>query len=392
MRYKDRGDNTNMIKEYVSAHGGDIYCVNGKREDILDFSANISPLGMPEGVRDAVIQATFVADTYPDPYCRELRTHISQKEKCTPNQVFCGNGAADIIYRLARYIASISKIQNNQLNSYTETIYGVGSHKALIPVPAFSEYEKAFKLNGFEILKYNTDPEHNFEIQDDFINEINRDIDVVIITNPSNPAGTLIERKMLYSILEKCEKTGTYLVLDECFMDFVVDKSDYTMSQKIYTDRLIVVKAFTKFYGMAGIRLGYCLSSNEQLLDSLYEMGEPWNVSTIAQHAGIAALSETYYVRELQELINTEKKYLSDNLQNAGLTVVPGKANFLLFRCIVGADCDLYDGLMKCGIKIRKCENYDILDNTWYRVCVRKHEDNEKLISEINRIMTKNEE
>lgn len=393
MRYKDCGDNTIMIKEYVSAHGGDVYSINGKRENILDFSANTSPLGMPEGVRDAIIQATFVADTYPDQFCRELRTHIAQKEKCTPNQVFCGNGAADIIYRLARYIASISQIQDNQPDSYNsdaEVTYGTGSHKVLIPVPAFAEYEKAFKLNGFEIIKYNTYPEHNFEIQDDFINLIDNDIDVVIITNPSNPAGTLTKRQLLYEILEKCEKTGTYLILDECFMDFVADKSDYTMSHKIYTDRLIVLKAFTKFYGMAGIRLGYCLSSNEQILDLLYEMGEPWNVSTIAQHAGIAALSETAYARELQDIINTEKEYVFNSLQNAGLTVIQGKANFLLFRC--GVVSDLYDRLIKCGIKIRKCGNYDMLDNTWYRICIKQHEDNEKLISEINRIIATNEE
>ena len=173
-------------------------------------------------------------------------------------------------------------------------------------------------------------------------------------------------------------------------MDFVADKSDYTMSHKIYTDRLIVLKAFTKFYGMAGIRLGYCLSSNEQILDLLYEMGEPWNVSTIAQHAGIAALSEAAYARELQDIINTEKEYVFNSLQNAGLTVIQGKANFLLFRC--GVVSDLYDRLIKCGIKIRKCGNYDMLDNTWYRICIRQHEDNEKLISETNRIIATNEE
>ncbi len=178
----------------------------------------------------------------------------------------------------------------------------------------------------------------------------------------------------------------TIVVIDECFMDFVSDNEDYSAKNLlgIYSN-LVILKAFTKIFAMAGIRLGYCMSSNIRIMDGIKETGPVWNVSTIAQAAGVAAVKETEYLKESLEYIDEQRKYLLDKLDILGLKVYSPSANYILFKCT--KDIDLKYELLQYGIMIRSCANFEGLDDSYYRIAVKKEEDNKLLFRALKNIL-----
>ena len=179
-------------------------------------------------------------------------------------------------------------------------------------------------------------------------------------------------------ILAKCESVGALLAVDECFLDFLPDCAGRTMKPDLAAHRnLFILKAFTKLYGMAGVRLGYGLCADEDLLVRMRNAGQPWAVSSLAQAAGLAALKETDYVARVRALIETERPYLLAGLRALGLRVIEGKANYLLFR----ADASLGERLERLGVVIRSCGNYPGLDDSWYRTAVRTRRENDALLA-----------
>ena len=177
---------------------------------------------------------------------------------------------------------------------------------------------------------------------------------------------------------------GAILVVDECFSDFLEEPNAHTVRPLLPTyPNLVIVKAFTKLYAMAGVRLGYLLCSNPILLEKLRLAGSPWSVSSLAQMAGIAALQEKDYVSRVRDLIQKQRPFLSQGLQMLGLRVVPGEANYLLFQCEV----PLLAPLRKRGILLRGCGNYSGLDDTWYRTAVRTETENRRLLAALEEII-----
>lgn len=145
----------------------------------------------------------------------------------------------------------------------------------------------------------------------------------------------------------------------------------------------MILKAFTKLYAMPGLRLGYVLCGDEALAGCIRSCGQCWAVSVPAQVAGIAALKETEYVKETLKIISKEREYLFKALSVLGMKVYPSEANFLLFRC----DKPLDRLLLKEGIAIRSCENYEGLEYGFFRIAVRSHNENEILIRAIERVL-----
>ncbi|NLV87294.1 MAG: aminotransferase class I/II-fold pyridoxal phosphate-dependent enzyme, partial [Clostridiales bacterium] len=279
-------------------HGGDTesYLREYGRKP-LDFSANVSPLGLPEGVKKAVCKALEQAEAYPDPLCRNLCEAIGEKEDRPPAEVICGNGAADLIFRL---------------------IPAVKPKKALLPAPTFAEYEQALELFSCEIEYFYLKEENGFSLTDEILTAINGETDILFLCQPNNPTGALCEKPLLLEILKRCRETNTVLVMDECFTDFLDEPSRFSLSDKLSEyENLFILKAFTKFYAMAGLRLGYGLCANENLLKKVRSAGQPWAVSSLAQAGGIAALKEKEYEIRLKELLKKEKAYLSKGLSDA---------------------------------------------------------------------------
>ena len=188
--------------------------------------------------------------------------------------------------------------------------------------------------------------------------------------------------EILESMLEKAEKENLFLVLDESFMDFVSDEKRKSVTDRIEAvTNLFVVKAFTKMYGMPGLRLGYGLSGNRELIRRMEENAQPWSVSLPAQKAGVAACFEEKFVKQTRGWLAEERQYVKDRLEEMGIRVFPGEANFLMFSTKPG----LEEELLKKGILIRSCSNFTGLAEGDYRIAIRKREENDVLLEQIQR-------
>lgn len=336
-------------------HGGDVY---SRRVD-YDFSANINPLGMPEGVRKILAEHICDYERYPDPYCSELVSKIAEREGVPADKIVCGNGAADIIYRIAHTFKP---------------------SKALIAVPTFSEYEKALLSVGCNIERHLLDEGNGFELQRDIIGKI-KGCDIVFLCNPNNPTGKLIPRELMEELIEKCVSENCIAVIDECFMDFVDKSKKYSAVCEL--KNIIVIKAFTKIYAMAGLRLGYAVCGDEKNAEKIKLCGQCWSVSSPAQFAGIAALEEKAYIEKTAALTSEEYYFLSNSLKNMGLKVYSSEANFILFRCDLPIDKILIDK----GIAVRSCDDFYGLGRGFFRIAVRTHGENSVLINALREVL-----
>ena len=340
-------------------HGGDIY----SRSFELDYSVNINPLGIRRAVKEAAEKGVALSEHYPDVQCRTLKRAIERKEGVSREAVICGNGAAELIFAIA---------------------LGIRPGKALLAAPGFAEYEQALRAAGCSISYYTLKEENGFEAGRDFVDMVTEDLDIVFLCNPNNPTGIAYSRDFLRDVLVKCRECKVVLVVDECFIEFMDSPMEYTMRPFLEEyDNLFLLKAFTKTYAMAGLRLGYGLSSSRALLEAMAAVMQPWNVSIPAQMAGTAALAETGYVESARNLIRSERKYLTDNLRQLGLTVYDGAANFIFFKGPV----NLGEACKDAGILLRDCSNYHSLGAGYFRIAVRTRKENELLVKTMQRIM-----
>ncbi len=347
-----------MLYQTQNPHGGDIYGAPIN----LDFSANTNPLGTPARVVEAVQRSALQMHRYPDPYCRELVQAISAFEDVPKEYVLCGNGAAELIY------------------AYCEA---VSPRRAVELAPTFSEYGLGLRRISCRVERYTLQQACGFELTEDFLRYLTEEKpDAVFLCNPNNPTGKLIDKQLLQDILGLCEKQNTYLFVDECFLD-LTDEGESLKDFLADYPMLLILKAFTKSYGMAGVRLGYCLSSNGALLGKMATAVQPWNVSSLAQAAGVAALGEQQFLQDTRALIRTERSWLKAQLEHCGFWVCPSQANFLLFR---GPE-ELHTRLKDRKIAIRNCDNYYGLGAGWYRIAVKLHHENQMLMDAITRIV-----
>lgn len=334
-------------------HGGDIYRNRVK----YDFSVSVNPLGMPKGSIQAAKDGILDASHYPDLRGEKLRCAIAEAEGVDFGEICLGNGASELIYALCR---------------------AVRAEKGLVPAPSFGEYEAALRASDSEICFWNLSEKEDFHLQEDFPAAVDASVGIVFLCNPNNPTGILTGRDQLISIAERCEETGTYLCVDECFLPFCDQEGTYTMKRELKRfPHLIVLRAFTKIYGMAGLRLGYAMSANEALTADILRVLPPWNTSLPAQMAGAAALSDREYIARTRRLIAAEKEYLTREMSD-GLAerIYGGAANFLFFR----SRADLKERLLKEEILIRSCSNYRNLNGAFFRIGIRTHEENVELI------------
>lgn len=331
--------------------------------DALDFSANVSPLGLPAGVAAAITNALPTADRYPDPLCRELRAALAGAEGVPADWILCGNGAADLIFRLA---------------------LAVRPRRALLPAPTFAEYEAALQTVGCAVQRVFLREENTFAVTEEFIDAVTPETDIVFLCQPNNPTGQVTPPALVERLVRRCAECGAVLAVDECFLDFLPDRDALTAKQLLRdAPQLIILKAFTKLYAMAGVRLGYALCGDAALLEKMRGAGQPWAVSSLAQAAGLAALQETAYAGAVRALIAEQRPRMAAGLRALGLRVMDGQANYLLFR----ATPDFGEKLRRRGAVVRSCANYPGLDAAWYRTAVRTAQENTRLLQIMGEIL-----
>ena len=345
-------------------HGGDLI---GFTEQYgiapLDFSVNTNPFGLSPKARAALSRAADRACEYPDPLSRRLRNAIAEHEQVPAPWIACGNGAADLIWRIA--LSQKPK-------------------QALIPAPTFSEYEAALRFVDCRITYHPLRKEHRFLLQPDILDAITEQTDILFLCNPNNPTGLCIAPVLLQQILERCHACGTLLVVDECFLGFLSHAEQRSMkSQLAAFPNLLILKAFTKLYGMAGLRLGYCLCSDTNLLSRLQEAGQCWPISVTAEEAGIAALQNTAFVTKTLAWLPPERTRMVQAMEQLGLTVWPGEANYLFFHTDIP---DYSRKMAEKGILIRDCSNYIGLSNGYCRTAILLPEQNDRLLNAMKQI------
>lgn len=333
-------------------HGGDIYSGNYT----MDFSTSISPIGVPEGVRQAYLDAVSTIQQYPDVRCRKLKAALSESLSIPADWIICSGGAGELIHAVA---------------------FAAKPNKALLIAPSFSEYEQALRLSGCcDIRFYECTEENGFLIESDILDQITEDLDLFFLCNPNNPTGVLVPSELMPEIVEKCRRNHVRLVLDECYVRLLRQPKQVTMLRHLEgNDWLFIIDAFTKLYAMPGLRLGYGMTSDRPFLDKVRSCLQPWNVSGPAQACGVAALKDTEYVRKARVTIREEMTYLRETFDRIGITWYGSGVNFMFFR---GPE-DLFDRCAKEGILIRDCSNYRGLGPGFFRVACRTRRENEKL-------------
>ncbi|MCM1191083.1 MAG: aminotransferase class I/II-fold pyridoxal phosphate-dependent enzyme [Butyrivibrio sp.] len=344
--------------EYM--HGGDIY----RNKVMYDFSVNVNPLGMPERCMEAAKRGVELCTRYPDWKGEKLCRAIAAAEGVSEEQVVPGNGAAELLYALLFYLRP---------------------GKALVLAPSFGEYEAAVTASGGECRFRKLREEEDFRLGEDFPDEISEGTGMVILCNPNNPTGAVIEKELLLRIAGKCEDAGTWLCVDECFLPFTEREEELTMKHCLEKfSHLIVLRAFTKIYGMPGLRLGYAMAAGS-VPAGIRRCMQPWNTSLPAQMAGLEALQSRGFIADTVKLVRKERCFLCRELADMPgenvEKVYPSEANFLLLRGRV----DLYQRMLERGFLIRDCGNYRGLereaDSTrgYFRIAVRTHAENRAL-------------
>jgi len=350
-----------MLYQTRNPHGGDIY---SKRVE-LDFSVNTNPLGTPPSVISAVESAARELCQYPDPYCRELVLAIAARDGVSPENILCGSGAAELIY------------------AYCEA---VKVERALIAAPTFSEYASALEAAGAAAEYVKLRESENFTVTEELTAKVAKTgSKAVFLCNPNNPTGRLIPPEILESVCETCLGRGIRVFLDECFLELSDAGRGGTMAKYLAAyPNLFILRAFTKSYGMAGLRLGYCLTGDEGLLSAMSRRMQPWNVSLPAQLAGLAALREIDFPGKARELIRAERPKLAEGLEKLGIWVCPSEANYLLIK----SEREIYEPLLARGILIRDCSNYRGLGLGWYRIAVKTGLENGRLIAALSEVLS----
>ena len=348
-----------MLLNEKSPHGGDVYA---NRSVTLDFSANVNPFGMPDPVRDALRRAADACVPYPDPYCTELREKLALAEGVPARQILVGSGAAELIYQFAYSLPR--------------------ERPVLLTAPTFCEYERALRAAGVPFEYYLMKPSDGYRLTDDLLTLDLTRFGAVILCSPNNPTGITAGPE----IVEAVAATGVRLFCDLCFLDLTSAPGRYGVPSLLARrPNVLVLRAFTKSFAMAGVRLGYALCADTAFLAVMAEKTQCWNVSTLAQKAGIAALDCRPWLDDCVRRIAEEREALAAGLRSLGTVVFPGEANYLLFR----TDPDIPAKLLARGILVRDCSDYVGLGAGFVRVAVRTRAENERLLNELSEVLRK---
>lgn len=371
-----------MNKEKTDFHGGNIYKIFREKniDKILDYSSNINPYGLPENLKKEIFEKVFVLERYPDPDYIELREKIAEKNNLNIENIIVGNGATEIIFLFMKILSP---------------------KKVLIVSPTFGEYERAIKAStlandSLEINYFELKETENFVLNvKNLETELENNYDLLILCNPNNPTGQFLKLKKLEEILKICEQKNTKLFVDEAFVEFVEDwENESIINFKENKENLFVIRAFTKFFAIPGLRLGYGICFNNNLLKKMLEKKEPWSVNNIADLAGQTVLDDENYIQKTKEWIKDQKKYMYENLNKIeGLRAYKTEVNFILLKIEdnlleKGLDVkNLRKKMLEKGILIRDASNFIYLNKHYFRLAIKDKLNNEKVIETLTSIL-----
>lgn len=356
------------------AHGGDI-CAAASRYGrdaafFLDFSANINPLGLSRDVRQALRQNLEQVVHYPEPHAYRLRAGLSRYYHVPAAQITVGNGAGELLYIICHTLRPA---------------------RVLLCAPTFSEYHRAAQAAGAVVYYYQTTAAAGFACDPAQIAAALPQGGMLFLANPNNPTGLLLPPPALRHIIAAATRRGVTVVMDESFIDFLPERESLTCNAlAAQCDNVIVVHSLTKFFAIPGLRLGFAVATPAQTA-RLHAAKDPWNVNSLAQAAGEAALADEAYQRESRAFIAAEKDFLYQELRRIpGLQPLPPTVNYILIDvAATGYDAGgLTAALAQAGVLVRDCSNFRGLPPHYIRVAVRTRQDNLRLIQALRHILS----
>ena len=363
-----------MLKHKDHFHGSDLEKIEEiyhiKKEDITSFSANVNPLGISPMLRDTLSKHVDAISTYPDRDYTKLRKSICDYTGAEFDNIIVGNGSTELISLF---------IQTTQ------------PQKALILGPTYSEYEREIALQGGQTLYYPLKEEDLFQINvEDFCSRLNDSLDLLVLCNPNNPTSTAITRKDMRKILDRAMQFGISVMVDETYEEFT-DAGSKISSIPLTNNynNLIVLRGISKFFAAPGLRLGYAVTGNPDLLKYINTKKNPWTINSLAEIAGCIMFSDKEYIEKTRALITSERNRLYELMSTwEHVKVYPSCSNFLLVK-ILREDVTsemVFDHCIRKGLMIRDCSTFPFLDNSFIRCCVMSPEKNAELMEALKEL------
>ena len=370
-------------------HGGNIFQFAHEQRiepyEVVDFSANINPLGPSQRGLDALNAQLRYISHYPDATNDDVLNAIADTYGMDKHQITVGNGAAELLYAICR------------LPGYTG---------AFVPAPGFSEYKEALEASKIPVrdIFYRPREDDNgkpyFEVPylalETFAAELKGQDGriIVFLGNPNNPDGTLLDKDHIRTVASMLKDANSLLVIDESFIDFVgndpLQDNEHSIRSLVNEfDNIIVVHSFTKFYAVPGLRIGAAFT-NETLITQLQQYIPSWSVNTLAQAYTKAALNDVDYIKRTKQELNEERAFMYNALDTIeGITVYPPSANFMLFQVNQEGITANYinEELKKYNMIVRNCDSYVGLTNHWVRIAIKDHDTNIKLVDKLTDIL-----
>lgn len=340
----------------------------GKDEsELIDFSANINPLGISDVVLQAIKDATSKIVDYPNPNYPNLKQAIAKQFNVRMDDVFVGNGAVQLIFD----VTSSLNLQN-----------------ALVLSPTFGEYERAFNRLNMKVDHFVLSQDDDFKVDvDRLILKLkeNSAIDLVCICNPNNPTGQVVPNNQMVKLANFCSKHNIWLVIDEAFMDLTTESDESFLRSLTEPLPVIVLRSATKFFAIPGLRLGFAITKNAEMKARMIEQQEPWSVNTFADAVGTVMYTDKDYINKTQKWFRKENDYLGAELRKIPqIHVFPSSTNYFLIKANSN---QLREKLWGENIMIRSCKDYLGLDDSYFRIAVKSHQNNVSLIEKLKKVI-----
>lgn len=353
-------------------HGGDLDAISAQygipREKIIDFAGNVNPLGFPARAAQALREHIDLVTTYPDREYTALRQAIAQYTGADPAHILVDNGSTELI---------------------SAFIHRSCRGKAIIIGPAYSEYEREVTLAGGDFSYFQLREEENFALNHArLIENITPEVGLLILCNPNNPTGTAVFRHQLEEVLRHCRATGTAVMVDETYMEFSRQSADMcAIPLTRRYDNLFVIRGIAKFFAAPGLRLGYAVCGNAQMLADIRNYQRPWSVNILASYAGEQLFSDTAFIRGTQQLIFEERSRIYQEISTwKHCRIYPSASNFLLIKLL---DCKndahaIFEHLIRLGMLVRDAASFTFLDESYLRFCIRLPQQNDALLKQLH--------